>query len=218
MPNLDPLGHLTYKLLGANVKSFPFPHFFATDCFPTDFYDSVQAKLPPDDSYSSGASAYKGRKFADPASCSAFSFMETEEFVHAAIQPFLPWMQKRFPDGKLNPHTDLRLILDGENYAIGPHTDAPWKVLSYLFYLPADHSLSELGTSIYLPKDRTFRCPGGPHHKFDLFDRIFTAPFIPNSCFAFFKTNYSFHGVEPIQIQCRRNVLLWNLYDRDMRA
>src|SRR2546430_17727172 len=43
-----------------------------------------------------------------------------------------------------------------------------------------------------------FTCQGGPHYRFYGFERVATMPFLPNTMFAFVKTDHSFHGVEPI--------------------
>lgn len=212
--NIDTLhGKLLYKLANAPVNPFPFPHIYIRDFFPEDFFAEMMSNLPPAGDYSTGKSNYNGRQFANPAN-EAFAALRDPRFAQLAAAPFLPWLKERFPTGQVEPHFDLRLVRDRQHYAIGPHTDAPWKVLSYLFYLNGPY---EYGTSIYLPKDRNFRCPGGPHHKFTDFTRIYTAPFETNSVFAFFKTDQSFHGVEPIPIQCQRDVLLWNFYDTAAR-
>lgn len=212
---LSVLGHMAYQVCNAPVYTVPFPHIYVPNVFPPDFYNELREHLPPDGDYSTGASNYNGRRFADPDS-DLFSPFRDPFWTQIAMYPFQKHLSKRFPDG-FNTYTDLRLVRDTRNYAIGPHTDAPWKVLSFLFYLPPDATLSKYGTSIYLPNDGDFRCPGGPHHKFENFTRIHTAPFLPNSLFAFFKTDFSFHGVEPIPVQCQRDVLLWNLYDSDAR-
>ena len=101
---------------------------------------------------------------------------------------------------------------DRTRYSLGPHTDSPTKVVSLLFYLPADERLAQHGTSIYVPKDPAFTCPGGPHHPFGGFDRIATMPFLPNSLFGFVKTDNSFHGVEPfLEPGAGRWLLLYDL-------
>jgi hypothetical protein len=107
------------------------------------------------------------------------------------------------------------LVEDVTKYALGPHTDSPKKVITMLFYLPRDLSQSHMGTSIYLPKDPAFRCQGGPHYKFDGFQRLHTMPFVPNSLFVFFKTDNSFHGVEPVtDPDTKRWLLLYDIYVR----
>ena len=210
------LASVRYKIANSEVQKWPFSHFHAFDIFPDDFYTQLQQHLPSESEYKSGQSNYNGRKFAPGNAPGELNFLLSEEFLNSVIFAFLPDFKRRYPNDGFIPKMDLRLILDGENYSIGPHTDAKWKVVSLLFYLPDSYSLKDLGTSLYIPKDRSFRCPGGPHHKFEAFTKVHTAPFYPNSCFGFFKTDYSFHGVEPITIPCRRDVLLWNLYDANM--
>lgn len=204
-------GHLAYKIANAPLRPFPFPHIYVQNVFPWPFYAELLDNLPPEGDYS--AASYKNRRFANPTILDAFSLLHSAEFGNIAVAPFRQHIHSRFNGSPHQTHSDLRLVRDSENYSIGPHTDAPWKILSYLFYLPPDDSLYEHGTSIYLANDPAFRCKGGPHHHPREFTRIFTAPFMPNSLFAFFKTDYSFHGVEPITIPCQRDVLLWNLYD-----
>lgn len=204
------LAHMAYQISNAVIQPWPFPHIYVQEVFPWDFYQELLANLPPVEKYYQGAKNYNGRKFAEQVP-DLVSGLSHPDFIKIAVRPFKPWVIQR----SLNKvFTDLRLIRDQQNYAIGPHTDAAWKVLSLLFYLPPDGTLWEHGTSLYVPKDPSFRCQGGPHHPVENFTRVYTAPFIPNSMIAFFKTDYSFHGVEPITVQCQRDVLLWNLYDR----
>jgi hypothetical protein len=205
------LDHVSYRIGNARVNPYPFPHFFAENVFPEDYYAELLESLPPQEAYEERG-AYNGRKFAE-ANPERFELLRSDQFLQTIGGLFWQAFQKRFGDNQLSIRTDTRLILDSENYSIGPHTDAPWKIVSLLFYLPRDRSLSELGTSVYFPKEKGKVCAGGPHYPFEQFNRVHTAPFIPNSCFGFFKTANSWHGVEPITIRCRRDVLLWNLYD-----
>jgi hypothetical protein len=73
-----------------------------------------------------------------------------------------------------------------------------------------------MGTSLYLPNDPNFTCPGGPHYPREQFSRLHTNPFLPNSMFAFFKTNNSFHGVEPVgDPGTKRWLLLYDIFVRE---
>jgi hypothetical protein len=89
-------------------------------------------------------------------------------------------------------------------------------MVSLLFYMPSYEEdwreNEEYGTRLYLPKDPSFVCEGGPHYPFEGFDEVACMPFRPNSCFGFWKTNRSFHGVPPIPVQFQRDVLLFNIY------
>ena len=103
-------------------------------------------------------------------------------------------------------------VRDLTNYSIGPHTDAPHRLITMLFYCPEDDSRQHLGTSIYWPNDNDFRCRGGPHYPFNRFRKITTMPYKRNSLFAFFKDERSFHGVEPIpDAQCERDLMLYDV-------
>jgi FkbM family methyltransferase len=106
---------------------------------------------------------------------------------------------------------DLLLVRDYEGYQIPPHTDSLRKVITVLLYLPEDNSIEHEGTSIYVPKEKGFTCDKGIHYNFDDFEKVWTAPFKPNSALIFARTNNSFHGVEPTNSQVERNVLLYNI-------
>ena len=208
--------HVIYQLRNTIVKNYPFPHFHCENVFPESFYEDLLNTLPSEDSYSTRTTKFHGRRFADPTKNPLLTFMQSDNFLSNIAQIFLPQLKERYAGKKLELFHDLRLVNDGQGYQIGPHTDAKWKLVSLLFYLPLDYAYHRLGTSIYTPKDPTFTCEGGPHHKFEDFNRVSTAPFTPNSCFGFFKTSNSFHGVEPITIPCKRDVLLYNLYDKSL--
>jgi len=207
----DVLGHMAYKIANADVKLFPFPHIYVENVFPPAFYNQLTSSLPAAFAYAGVEGKYKGRIFHE-GDLPILEPLRTRNWTDIATHPFKKEIVKRFPTGSFAASTDLRLVLDGENYSIGPHTDAPNKILSFLFYLPNITTPEDLGTSIYLPKDQEFRCAGGPHYPHEGFVEIYRAPFRSNSLLAFFKTDFSFHGVEPITIPCRRDVLLWNLY------
>ena len=210
-------GHVTHSLRSARMRDWPYPYFFAGEVFPWEFYWKLQDIVAERDGYKAGGSHLYGRAFSTPNDVPGLEFIGETRFLKQVVQMFYPELKAHFKDkGKPELFTDTRLVRDGKGYQIGPHTDAPWKLISLLFYLPRDGEFEECGTSIYLPKNREFRCPGGPHHKFEDFDKIFTTPFVPNTCFGFFKTDNSFHGVEPITVDIQRDVLLYNVYDKEV--
>lgn len=210
--------HVVYQLRNSIVKTYPYPHFYCENVFPTQFYRDLLTSLPSSETYSEKTDRYHGRQFADPNENPVLAFMNSNEFLFQVAKIFPPWLKHRYGNNGFELFHDLRLVRDGQGYQIGPHTDAKWKLISLLFYLPGDYSLERLGTSIYTPKDPNFICPGGPHHPFDKFNLVYTAPFVPNTCFGFWKTDNAFHGVEPITIPCTRNVLLYNVYDSKIYA
>lgn len=215
--NIDIAGHVSYSLRNAAVKKWPFPHFCAHDVFPVDFYRDLLKHIDDRTTFSGVSGKYEGRTFSHTDDIELLDFMRTKDFLKDVVSIFAKEINERYQDRKMTLYTDLRLVRDGKGYQIGPHTDAQWKLISLLFYLPRDGWHGKHGTSIYLPIEPNIRCPGGPHYRFDKFRRIYTAPYYPNTCFGFLKTDNSFHGVEPIEDEMRRDVLLYNVYDETFR-
>ena len=232
---------LIYKVANAPIQTFPYPHIIVHDVFPEDFYRDLRRCLPP-------ASAYKSLKamgrvsdvYSDarvvlpltPDEVAALSepyrsfwdqtarWLLGGPFGTIVLQKFHPLLMRRFEDPVTVQYGHEALVVqDRTNYSLGPHTDTPSKVLSFLFYLPADDSSPHLGTSIYLPKDPNFVCPGGPHHDFEHFNRLLTMPYVPNTLFGFMKTPNAFHGVEPIaEPNVERALLLYDIRWEDIPA
>jgi len=224
---------LLYKVANAPIQLFPYPHILVHDVFPHDYYLRLRAHLPP-------GSAYKSLKalgrvvgnYPDTRSVLPLVPDEVEaldepyrsfwhefaswllggSFGRIVLQKFAPLLAQRFENPvAVDYHHESLVVQDRTNYSLGPHTDSASKVVSFLFYLPADASMPHLGTSVYVPKDAAFTCPGGPHHPFQNFDRLLTVPYVPNTLFGFMKTPNAFHGVEPIRDENVERALL--LYD-----
>lgn len=227
--------HALYRIANAPVREYPFPHIVVPDVFPDDFYRELRAHLPEQSALKTlGAlGRIKGGDYparlvmpltreaiaALPEAQRAFwervgNWILGGGFGRAMLAKFEPWLRGRL--GELAKHDfsdEVLIVRDLASYALGPHTDARHKVLSFLFYLPADDSQPQLGTSIYAPNDPQFRCEGGPEHDPRKFRRVATMPYVPNTLFAFMKTNNSFHGVEPVRGDgVRRDVMLYDIH------
>ncbi len=236
----SPEMQLVYRVANAPIQMFPYPHILVQDVFPEDFYGELRRHLPPRTAYKSlKAMGRVGRDYPDtravlpltPHEVAALSepyrsFWETTAswllgvgcpFGSIVLQKFAPLLTQRFADpSAVEFHHEVLVVQDRTDYSLGPHTDSPSKVISMLLYLPADASMPHLGTSMYVPKDPSFTCPGGPHYEFDGFNRVLTAPYVPNTLFAFLKTPNAFHGVEPIAEPNVERALL--LYDIAVKA
>jgi hypothetical protein len=233
--SLDARAHVFYKIANAPVLAYPYPHFYIESVFPDEYYGQLLAALPPAARYtplgetgSVTPGAYPERFIFDPAELtkcdppdasarfwkSLLEWMEGGEFSRLLLGKFDRFVIENFGIGnEFRIDQDTRLIRDFTNYAIAPHTDTPRKLVSLLFYLPRDDSMRHLGTSIFEPLDPEFTCDGTKHHRFADFRKMFTAPFRPNTLFAFFRTDRSFHGVEPIaDTNIERDLLLYNIY------
>lgn len=233
--------HTAYQIFNAPVRAFPYPHSFVPDVFAPDFYAEMQRNLPEPADMIPILEARQIQGYAErfvlelrkpehlatlPDDKRAFwqgvakwmvggSSGQLSLLGQVMMQKFQPFVQSRFR-GNLNGirfYDEAFLVEDITDFKLGPHTDASKKVITLLFYLPKDESQVHLGTSVYVPKDRNFRCEGGPHYPFDWFERMATMPFQPNSLFTFVKGDASFHGVEPVRdADCKRWLLLFDVF------
>ncbi len=228
--------HVRYRIENAPVLAYPFPHFYIESVFPEEFYRELRARLPALDSYKRldetgtvqkgayperyvcSSSELEEQEFAAGARSSFWADLNTwllgDEFARLLLTKFRREIDARFVEGaELRTETDCRLVRDFTNYAISPHTDTPRKLVSLLFYLPADDDMKHLGTSIYVPVNPDMRCEGTAHHERGRFKKVATMEYRPNALFAFFKTDRAFHGVDKIaDADVARDLLLYNIY------
>jgi len=224
-----------YQIANAQIREFPFPHFYVSPIFPDAYYRTLREQLPDISTYRRLDETGTVPKDTDVERfiCAVEDLEEQEsvvegegfwaelnawlkgpEFARLLMYRFRDGITQRFGVGaRVDTITDARLVRDHTNYTILPHTDAPLKLVSLLFYLPPDESMLDLGTSIFAPKDPAFRCEGKSRHRFEKFDKVATMEYRPNSLFAFFKTDRAFHGVDRISAPgVVRDLLLYNIY------
>jgi hypothetical protein len=219
------------KIEDAPFLPVEFPCFYVSEVFPSDYYRNLLSKLPEEGAYKEHLPPYQKRYVFDLANANNISNLDAswKEVIQGLYsQKFLNGMARKFsqfiPDvykGRgdfLRPHIESgsvkignRAVLtkDYECYALGPHTDAPPKFITALFYLAEDNSMADYGTSIYAP-EKPLLDWNGRHFPFEGFKLVTTAPYNPNSAFFFLKNDKSFHGVEhrdhPGKV---RNNLMW---------
>jgi hypothetical protein len=224
---------LAYKVGNAPFSTFPFPHIYVQDVFPPAFYADLQRNLPDPKDMQPILQARKLKGYderfvlgVNPRDLAALpdakrmfwtkmmGWLVGGNFRSLVLRKFQSYIDQRFAGiENVEFYDEALLVQDITNYKLGPHTDAMRKVVTMLFYLPADESQRHLGTSIYMPNDPAFVCPGGPHHERANFSLLHTNPFAPNALFAFLKTNNSFHGVEPVRDpDTRRWLLLYDIF------
>ncbi len=224
--------HVKYRIANTAVREYPYPHFFVENVFPDAYYRQIVEFWPGMDQFQSIAdtgritgNAYKERFIISllklnlkdenwPARQFWLDFSSWfcgPTFLQFLASHYKSWIQR----GRTLPKTisvgsDGLLVQDHTNYAIGPHTDAPHRLVSTLFYCPPDASQRHLGTSVYVPRGSDIPLGiSGAHHPRDRFVRVDTMPFIPNSMFGFVVSPNSFHGVDQILDEnVRRNVIL----------
>jgi len=111
---------------------------------------------------------------------------DTEDFSNLLLNKF---------GIKKSGTSDYFLHKDLEDFEVRPHTDIHSKLVTYLFYLPKDDSLSDLGTNMLVPKDKS-NVGTTKHQKWEDFDIVNTSKYVPNSFLAFTPCENSYHAVK----------------------
>lgn len=230
------------RIENAPVREHPFPHVFIEDIFPPAFYAELQSRMLESSAYMRLIDTGRVAAGYSPARLCLFPSHVTPELADTDDKRFwadlfaayndaeftLLWLsvfqasiQARvaaghvpsgLASGPLKAQHEIFLMRDLENYALTPHTDSQAKLVSVLFYLPADNSRQTLGTSLFLPKQPGMTSDGASHLARDDFERVATLPYLPNTLFAFPRLQNSFHGVEPVrQAADARDLLLFDI-------
>lgn len=211
----------------APIETHPYPFLYVNNVFPAEFYAKMISMMPDESLYKEGSTArtsnaysLKSRKRINLNSEDILSikdekqafwtelrdFLASDEFTLLFIEKFRSELTKRYK--QLNTTTRIELLKDTTDYRISPHTDAPHKILTLLFYLPSSYAQTHLGTSIYVPKEEGYRNERGIQLDFEDFETYRRVSYLPNTLFCFMKTDNSFHGRDPIVDQEVRRDLL----------
>lgn len=238
----SPLTHFVNRLGDARVSMDPYPHFCLDNIFPDEYYRSLLENLPSSTSYENlyevttlKLDHFRHRDQRDmnagwtselPAEQKEFwddfdSWFLGEDMAQAVLKTFPEQMHARFGEEWPAVSVESQLIRHRPGYFLGPHSDLHTKLVVLLIYLAPDESSSHLGTSLYRPKDPNFTCPNSTHYQFEDFIKVKTAAYKPNSMLAFFRSDISFHGLDPLvesDVQDNgRDVIQYVVYDKAAR-
>lgn len=233
------LSHLHGELASANVCDEPFQHFYSDRIWPADVYDQMLQLLPPQNVYdpmnikvwvnAQGVST-RDRCFLPQV----FENMDAEraDFWRQIWLALTAESLKRAIFSTFRKDIALRLKLpkeevadtpafitlsmtrDIEDYRIGPHPDGQPTIVTAQFYLPADTSQRDLGTSFYAEVPWLKRPFLGRYRE------VKRIPFLPRSGYAFavndLPNRRSLHGRELIRPGAGvRNTILMRWATRD---
>lgn len=194
---MTPADHVAEQFMRTKTRTSPFRHIFVEDVFPPDFYSRLRSELPGDEGYARISAHDKKRLIASGKMAPSLLELRSERMARSMLTVLEIEASGRF-------EVETRLVRDGEGCHLAPHRDAPWRLLSAIFYLPAEARYSRHGTSVYVPKG-------------DGFERVWTAPFLPNACFAISNDANAWHGVEPVDEDFSRDLLMYNINDPALR-
>ena len=193
----SPYEYMKYKIMNTPISTFPYPHIIIHNIFPEEFYEKMLKNIPTIQEFTPKPK-YPGRKTLtldeienlEPSKKEFWKQMEiwlkSEDFSNLLLNKF---------GIKKSGTSDYFLHKDLEDFEVTPHTDIHSKLVTYLFYLPKDDSLSDLGTKILVPKDKS-NVGTTKHQKWEDFDIVNTSKYVPNSFLAFTPCENSYHAVK----------------------
>lgn len=222
--------HIAYRVRNAALCLWPFPHAVIDEVLPAAVYDRLAANLPMDYVLSLPPESRQSVAYPDRASIlltnghldrfpdgcrepwrTFIDALQHPLVLDAYVARFEPLFSERYGGGDVALQSLPHFVWDRGGYALPPHTDSITKVITGLYYFPADARAPHLGTTIYVPRNSAFTCEGRHHHKREDFVKVITAPYVPNTLFLFFKNERSFHGVEPVAGDHERHIVLHNI-------
>jgi hypothetical protein len=230
--------HVLARIAAVPIDREPFPHCIVDGVFPDEFYEGIIDHWPAEPSWrplgNSGRvsqGSYQERRVVlmnqdgyDSLDAARRRFWQNEmggwlagpRLATLILEKFAALLSDSGFSAALDDVAgDALIVSDRTHYAIGPHTDAPHRVASLLFYLPEDATFQRFGTRFYAPLDPQFRCRGGPHYAFHHFRAAKIIDFVPNRLVAFPKSDRCFHGVEEVDLPgIDRRLLIYNLRRR----
>ncbi len=209
-----------YQLRNCVINRWPFPHTLIRPVFPEPYYSQMTDAFPTDEVFTPLNEYHpeRGAVFLTPDRDGSDDLGRLDEHARCFWNAFTEvFIGDRFRAALLEciggpelaaSHLHktrglIHLSLDRRGYQIRPHTDIAKKIVTVLFYLPAEEDLSAAPHGTCVLAER----PGQQHrdpHDWDRYDSVFTAPFLSNSMFAFRVGDSSWHGVRPVDAPIRR--------------
>lgn len=219
--------HMCEVIAATPLVTSPYYYLSAQNVFPADCYAEMQRCLPATESYvrtdperSGSVIAQQTRLHLNLASGQLDRVPDHQRPIWESVSqavcsfPFVDQIFRKFAPGlsqRYNEPLDVRvrveLLRDSKGYEVLPHTDAPHKIFTLIFYLPPDEAQQQLGTAVYSPKDPGLTDEPGRKFPSEIFDEVSRVPFLPNTLFAFMKSDLSFHGRPPIEVDVERNMI-----------
>jgi hypothetical protein len=188
---------LLYQVANAQIRSWPWIHVVFDQLFHADQYDQIMRNLPDaadlkdirtvndhPDHYSAQRFILTAEKYTE------FWTNLEQQFLNGQLKAVLlkklsAQIKQRLEQAVLQNtefYDTFQLTLDKPGYDLKPHPDVFNKIFTIVINLPQTDANSNQGTVIY----------NGPERQI-----IYESEFKPNTGFGVFRTNDSWHGIEP---------------------
>lgn len=221
----DVIKHIVTKLTTVDVDNKPYEHFSFQEFFPPEFYKELLENKPTNEELQAmnetgrtTGGAYQNRLILEVMNDNAVMKLPRDKrnFMfrlrniltdNNVVKAFVDAFDIELKEGLL----DLLFMRDQKGFRIGPHTDIDQRYMSAMIYIPSDENHISLGTSLYQPKQDAVIQDVTMHHNKEQtkrdFEIVSTACYVPNSIFAFKRSENSFHGCEELLSEYDRDTL-----------
>lgn len=209
------------KISQAGIDTSPTENIFMEELFPKEVYHQMLKNLPPDailnpiihpDALTADGKCTRYLLDLTEASISKLdtgirSFWEkmhqvftAPELSRAVVEKFNVTLRSRFGNDLPELIAVPILYRDHPGYRIGIHPDTVSKIATLQFYLPEDDTQRHLGTSFHVRNGSSF-------------EKLKTNLFLPNTAYAFARTEESWHSVDELGAGERiRNTIALTFY------
>jgi hypothetical protein len=228
MPARQIVDHIVGAIERAPLVEAPFRHLELEGIFPEDLYRAMLTAMPSVADYRamSGRSSSARRDDGTPTRVKIDLFPEfirhlpkhkravwrevgralrSPAVLRAFVEKLAPALAQRFGAGfaELGHYATPILTRDTAGYRIPPHCDTHWKAITVQLYLPADNSITQVGTVFH---DKS---PDGA------FKRSAQMRFAPNTGYAFAVGDDTWHSVDLVgpEVHSRDSILLTYFLD-----
>ena len=220
---IQALQRLIEKIEAAPIDPLPSDNIYLEDVFEPELYSEIISSLPSNEDYdfiehpdAVLPNGRRTRKLMDlteetlarlSPDRQAFwremrELMTSPLLLAALMYKFHRKAFERFGAGLPPLIATPVFYRDFPGYRISIHPDTPVKIATLQFYFPKDDSQRHLGTSFHIREGNSFR-----RHK--------TNDFKPNSAYAFFRTDYSWHSVTQMgENESVRDTLALTVYEK----
>ena len=210
--------YIKNRILDAHIFEEPYPHILIENVFPVDFYKKLLDNIPHIDDFTPKPK-YPGKETLtlenlEPLDDTKKDFwvtinnwLKSDDFANFLLNKF---SIKKTGKSNFFLHKDL------SNYEVTPHTDVKSKLVTYLFYLPKDDSLREMGTIMLIPKNGKIQHDRTQHQRWEDFDIVKQVEYLPNSFLAFTPNDNSYHAVKinfPENVRKERDTIRGFVFD-----
>jgi hypothetical protein len=194
----DPFEYAKQRIINAPVLEEPYPHMLIDEIFPEWYYKELIKNIPKREEYTPKPK-YPGRQ---TLTLDNFDYLNEEKrkfwekmFEWLKSSEFAELLLKKYSIKKKG-YSGFFLHKDLQDFEVKPHVDVRSKLVTYLFYLPKDDSLPDLGTSVLVAKKGKEIQHTTKHQEWENFDIVKKSKYIPNSFFSFTPCENSYHAVK----------------------